>query len=369
MHKTWFLQGTTTTHALEQTLRNCQEFAGPLRKILLSHSSNSSLPANIYNIFVRYYLDVSFTSSFGYHLNCLTQPDSPVGKSFMKYFPALRFFTMVPSLIYKNVTKNSADIHRSFVQTLMKTETDLIQSADSGDWVSGSEFLKFMLQQREDSKEMTDEQIRGVLHEFMLGAVDTSLVVCNLFWHFMNHPTIADQVRRELASVNPTNDSWSLEKLQLLPYTDQVIYESLRLTPASPVTGRMNAKEDVLGGYTIPAFTNIFFNLEHLHTNPAYWKDPHTFNPDRFAEESEESVVKMSAKWQFAPFGGGARGCAGKRIALILLKATFVAVLPHFDIIFQEKELKRVWEGVRIPINSCDWVTVKERIPAERVAA
>lgn len=45
-----------------------------------------------------------------------------------------------------------------------------------------------------------------------------------------------------------------------------------------------------------------------LHTDPALWKDPDSFDPDRFSEENLPSIVPGS----YLPFGDGPRICIGE---------------------------------------------------------
>jgi Cytochrome P450 len=47
-----------------------------------------------------------------------------------------------------------------------------------------------------------------------------------------------------------------------------------------------------------------------LHTDPALWKDPETYNPDRFSEENSASIIPGS----YSPFGDGPRICIGKSV-------------------------------------------------------
>jgi cytochrome P450 len=44
-------------------------------------------------------------------------------------------------------------------------------------------------------------------------------------------------------------------------------------------------REVIVGGYRIPAGTNVMVGVYALHHDPTLWTDPETFNPDRFAPE------------------------------------------------------------------------------------
>ncbi|KAH9074315.1 cytochrome P450 [Lactarius deliciosus] len=57
--------------------------------------------------------------------------------------------------------------------------------------------------------------------------------------------------------------------------------------------------------FPVPSGTRVRLHVPGLHYNPKYWKDPHTFRPERFLEEWPRNA--------FLPFSSGARGCLGKR--------------------------------------------------------
>ncbi|KAH9041186.1 cytochrome P450 [Lactarius hengduanensis] len=109
-----------------------------------------------------------------------------------------------------------------------------------------------------------------------------------------------------------------------------VLNESLRMftshrmsSGSKPMTARVisgvvnpqHAAEDTSftvgnadGGETtfpVPSGTRVRFHVPGLHYNPKYWKDPHTFRPERFLGEWPRNA--------FLPFSSGARGCLGKR--------------------------------------------------------
>lgn len=61
-------------------------------------------------------------------------------------------------------------------------------------------------------------------------------------------------------------------------------------------------------------------SLPHLHTNPAHWDDPYSFNPDRWAT----TRVKERHRSAYVPFAAGARGCIGFNAALLEAKVAVV---------------------------------------------
>lgn len=57
--------------------------------------------------------------------------------------------------------------------------------------------------------DMTDTQIQSILHEVLLGALDTALIGCNALWHLSRNPEVLAKVRSELAEVAPSGN-WTV---------------------------------------------------------------------------------------------------------------------------------------------------------------
>lgn len=71
-----------------------------------------------------------------------------------------------------------------------------------------------------------------------------------------------------------------------------------------------------------------------LHTNPAYWDEPFTFNPDRF---SEEKFAKRNP-YCYVPFSAGPRNCIGQKFAMLEEKVLLYHIVLNFEIEATQKE-------------------------------
>jgi cytochrome P450 len=49
-----------------------------------------------------------------------------------------------------------------------------------------------------------------------------------------------------------------------------------------------------------------------VHHNPAFWPNPDSFRPERFAVNNRETIPRYA----FFPFGGGPRACIASQFAL-----------------------------------------------------
>ena len=85
--------------------------------------------------------------------------------------------------------------------------------------------------------------------------------------------------------------------MEALPYTQQVVNEALRLYPPGWVLSRRTIEADVLGGYPMPAGTNVLLPLYLVHRHPRFWKDPDAFWPGalRSRARSRAAALRLHA--------------------------------------------------------------------------
>ena len=137
------------------------------------------------------------------------------------------------------------------------------------------------------------------------------------------------------------NNPRVLKKLQMeLDYLQAVIKEILRLRMAAPLlVPYMNINHARLGGFDIPAESRITFNAWWLANNPAHWKAPEEFRPERFLEE--ESHVEITGNdFRYVPFGVGRRSCPGVAMALPILGITLGRLVHNFDFLLPPGQTK-----------------------------
>ncbi len=227
-------------------------------------------------------------------------------------FPPLNFPT--PShLRLWGAIRRMDKIASSIIQHRRQTNEDL------GDLLS----LLVAAIDEETGEGMSDQQLRDEVMTILLAGHETSASTLAWVWSLLSlHPDVEHRLHSELDSVLagrvPTTDD-----LSLLPYARMVVEETVRLYPPTWQLMRRACKEDVIGGYRIPAGTTLFWSQYLLHRHPAFWSDPERFDPDRFLDEH----VAERDRFAYAPFGGGPRMCIGSSFAMteILLILAIIA--------------------------------------------
>jgi len=149
----------------------------------------------------------------------------------------------------------------------------------------------------------------------------------------VNHPEIQKKLRDELDRVLGPGQLVTEPDTHKLPYLQAVIKETLRLRMAIPLlVPHMNLHDAKLGGYDIPAESKILVNAWWLANNPAHWKNPEEFRPERFLEE-EAKVEANGNDFRYLPFGVGRRSCPGIILALPILGITLGRLVQSFELL------------------------------------
>jgi len=80
----------------------------------------------------------------------------------------------------------------------------------------------------------------------------------------------------------------------------------------------------VLAGEQLTPATQVTITIYPLHRNRRVWKNPDSFDPNRFTVDQ----TKARPRYAYLPFGAGPRVCIGASFAMI--EATVVlAILVH----------------------------------------
>ncbi|MBV0917781.1 cytochrome P450 [Mycobacteroides chelonae] len=99
------------------------------------------------------------------------------------------------------------------------------------------------------------------------------------------------------------------DDLENLKYLRACFDEAQRFQ-AAPANIRTAVQDDEIGGYLIPQGSHVVITQYALQRDPRFWKDPETFNPERF-------LTDKINRYAFLPFSIGPRKCMGTRMAYI----------------------------------------------------
>ncbi|KAL3829016.1 hypothetical protein ACJIZ3_017818 [Penstemon smallii] len=186
----------------------------------------------------------------------------------------------------------------------------------------------------QEKGEINDAHVCYIVENMNIAAIGTT--VWALEWaiaELINNPHIQNKLRAEIKSVLGPTAQVTEPDNQKLPYLQAVIKETLRFRTIVPLLlPHMNPENTKLGGYDIPARSRILVNAWHIFNDPANWKKPEEFRPERFLEE-ESNVEVNGNDVKYFPFGMGRRSCPGMLSSMAVLGITLGRLVQNFEML------------------------------------
>src|SRR5918997_3370211 len=185
------------------------------------------------------------------------------------------------------------------------------------------DLLSMFLEARDEEtgESMSDRQLRDEVMTIFLAGHETTANALSWTWYLLaRHSEAEVRLLEELGEVlggrAPT-----VGDLPRLRYTDMVVKESMRLYPPAWAFGRETVEDCEIGGYHVPAGTQLVMSQWVTHRDPRYYDRAEEFRPERWVDDSVEELPPYA----YFPFGGGPRLCIGRsfaKIETVLLLAT-----------------------------------------------
>lgn len=223
----------------------------------------------------------------------------------------IKRFVQLPYWMRKDFYDREAEARDTLESLIMRFISERREQGtiDTGDLLS-----MLLLSEDAEGHRMSDQEIRDEATTLFSAGHETTSNALTWAWYLLaQHPEVEAKLQHELATVlagrRPT-----IADLRNLPYTHQVLKESMRLyPPAWTLMMRETVRDTQLGGYEIPQGWIVFVPPYVLHRHPDYWDQPDIFNPDRFAPEHADKIHR----YQYFPFGGGEHVCIGNSFAMM----------------------------------------------------
>lgn len=170
-------------------------------------------------------------------------------------------------------------------------------------------------------KRMRDELITLLLagHETTASTIGWTLYLCD------RHPDVWAKMHEEAVAVLGDRQP-GYEDLHHFRYISMVLNEVMRLYPPVWILTRLAVGEDEVGGYHVPAGSDVLICPYTLHRHPDYWDRPDEFDPSRF----DPDLTTSRPRYAYIPFGAGPRFCVGNHLGI--MEATFVVAMLARDL-------------------------------------
>src|SRR5262245_6037046 len=176
---------------------------------------------------------------------------------------------------------------------------------------------------------MADRQLRDECLTLLTAGHETTAVALTWLWHLLaGHPHVERRLHDEVASAFDDRRPGAVD-LDGLPFTRQVLEETMRLYPPAWALPRQAYQDDEIGGWPVPAGTPVTLSPYVTHRDPAVWERPEEFDPDRFAAARGPE----RPEYAYVPFGGGPRGCIGRELAMMEARLVVAAIVQRFRLV------------------------------------
>lgn len=173
---------------------------------------------------------------------------------------------------------------------------------------------------------MSDTLLRDESITIFFAGHETTARTLAFLWHALaEHPEVAARMHAEIDSVLG-DAAPTLAHLKQLPYTLQVIKETLRLYPAAPMYARDAAAHDDIDGVSVPIGACMLLMPYLTHRHPEFWPDPLRFDPDRWHPDQEAA----RHPYAYHPFAAGQRVCIGNNFSLFESHVLVAILARHF---------------------------------------
>ena len=219
------------------------------------------------------------------------------------------------------------------------------------------DLLSMLLAARdEDGTQMSDRQLRDEVMTLFLAGHETTALTLAWSWYLLGtNPEAERKFHAELDEILGGRKPTAAD-LPRLKFTEQIAKESMRLYPPAFGLGREAINDCEIGGYRVPAGTQVFMFQWATQRDPRFYDEPLAFRPERWTED----FIERLPKYAYFPFGGGPRVCIGASFAMmeiILALATIgqkfrLELAPDHPVsIFPSMSL-RPKDGIKVVVKS-----------------
>uniref|UniRef100_A0A336LXR4 CSON009724 protein n=1 Tax=Culicoides sonorensis TaxID=179676 RepID=A0A336LXR4_CULSO len=157
--------------------------------------------------------------------------------------------------------------------------------------VERQDYLDFLIHLRE-KKGLSDVEIAAHTLSFFFDGIETSsITLSNIFYELAKNKKHQDKLRQEMVKIRGNDGKFEYESLTENKFLEQVILETMRLTPVLHVHFRECTKSyetEIIKGdkVTIDKGTQIQLAIYEMARDKEYYgSDANEFNPERFNED------------------------------------------------------------------------------------
>ncbi|XP_048734105.1 cytochrome P450 4F2-like isoform X2 [Ostrea edulis] len=285
-------------------------------------------------------LDILLQCIFSMETDC-QQRESDYVKSVLKlgeiWSKRNRSLWLFPDVIFYNTRwgrefkEHCAKVHK-MAESIIKERQNEIDQLDGMSERPYLDFLDLLLQAKdEDGNKLTESEIRNEVDTFLFEGHDTTASSTSWLLHLLaQHQNHQQRVQQELDTIwhSKSTEYVQWNDLPNFEYLTMCLKESLRASSTVSIIQRLIPREITIDDKILPPNTLFTIAINSVHHNPAVWKNPSEYLPERFSHENSTNIDNFS----YIPFSAGPRNCIGQHFALNEEKVILSRILRRFTV-------------------------------------
>lgn len=297
-------------------------------------------PIDVQGDLMRFTVDTIAGLAFGTEVNTLGCTDDVIQRHLDVIFPNLWRRLLAPFPTWRIVRTPADRRLEGHIAEVDKAIAGFIASArarlqaDAERRENPSNLLEAMIVAADrDHSGIDDRHVKGNVLTMLLAGEDTTANtiawMIQLLWR---NPAALARARDEVRRVATAGIAFTPEQMGQLPYIEACIQETMRLKPVAPVIFLDTIRDATVGDIRVSAGTTIAAVMRKDSLDPQLVPDATSFVPERWLAGDGAAPPGNPARHTSMPFGGGARICPGRYLALLEMKMAMTVLLAHFDL-------------------------------------
>jgi cytochrome P450 len=177
---------------------------------------------------------------------------------------------------------------------------------------------------RFSEKELVDQ----IAVMFLAGHETSASALSWALYLIAQDPDVQTRMHAETELAFGQEGGFAPRHFKFLKLTRDVFRETLRLYPPVSFVPRDITEPETMRDKKLKKGSAIFISLWLLHRHREIWKNPDTFDPDRFSREDEKETIRAA----YMPFSQGPRVCLGASFALQEAAIILSMIARHYEI-------------------------------------
>ena len=282
--------------------------------------------------------DATLASSLEIFFGRSMRIDSKLTRRVFKLFTVDAALAMIP---YRRLCRLILSAFRGLQRSYAEMGSEVFQLVESAraDTEDRRDLVAHLARSTDESgKFALDEKqvFDNVVESLMASFITTASVLGWTIYYVSRTPAVRERLEHE---IDTTLDGRSptLEDFDSLQYTRAVIAEALRLAPSAYYLGRQATKDCTIGGYLIPAGSNVQLFSLALQKDERYFPQAEQFRPERWLGEQP-----LRPKCSYMPFGAGTRDCAGQMFAQVNMTFVLASITQRWQLDLLSEEFPKL---------------------------